>query len=113
MNERGSATVVALGWIVLMVVLAGALLKVSETLIMASRLQGATDRAALAAADVLHGVGAELPCAVAGKILRTEQFDIQSCEVDGHSVRVISEVFLWGVAHSRRAHAGVVDGGLK
>lgn len=113
MNERGSATLVALGWIALLVLLAGFLLEVSQSLITASRLQAATDRAALGAVDVLVGVRGELPCSVAREILRKEHFDLESCELRGQGVRVISQAFRRGVLHTARAHAGVVDGGLE
>lgn len=110
-GERGSATVVALGWIVALMVLAGGLFDASHRVMTVARLQAATDRAALAAADVVLGVGGQLPCTAAREILLTEEFYPVSCLVEGHSVRVVGKVVLRGVSHTRRAHAGVVDGG--
>lgn len=110
-TDRGSASVVALGWVIACVLGAGVLTELSAQLITTGRLQAATDRAALAAADVLIGVGGNLPCTVARDILREEGFVLHSCEVSEHGVRVATRVVRWGVEHQKRAHAGVVDGG--
>lgn len=110
-GERGSASVLALGWIVALVVLAGILFELSQTIIMTTRLQAATDRAALAAADVLIGVTGHEPCTIARDVLEGEGFSVRSCAFETQSVRIVGEVLHRGVLHTQRAHAGVVDSG--
>jgi secretion/DNA translocation related TadE-like protein len=110
-GERGSATVVALGWMLALIVLAGILFELSQTVITTTRLQWATDRAALAAADVLIGVTGHEPCTIARDLLEGEGFSVRSCVPETHSVRVVGEVLHRGVWHTQRAHAGVVESG--
>jgi secretion/DNA translocation related TadE-like protein len=110
-SERGSAGVMALGWMLALIVLSGVLVELSAQLITATRLSTATDRAALAAADTLVGVGGELPCSIAREVLAAHQFPMASCEVLETSVRVVAHLERWGINHQARAHAGVVDSG--
>lgn len=112
-GERGSATVLALGWMMALIVLAGILLELSQTIIITTRLQATTDRAALAAADVLIGVTGHEPCTIARELLEGEGFSVRSCVPEMQSVRVVGEVLHRGVWHTQRAHAGVVDSGHK
>lgn len=113
MGERGSASVVALGWIVMLVLAAGVFAEVTTHVLIANRLQGAVDRAALGAADVRMGVVPGFPCDVARQILHNEQFSLDSCELDKASARVTGGVSWRGIGHSAHAHAGVANGGQK
>jgi secretion/DNA translocation related TadE-like protein len=113
MNDRGSASVVALGWIAMLVLGAGVFSEVAGHVLTAHRLQGAVDRAALAAGDVLIGVVPGLPCDSARQILRHEQFSLDSCELEESRARVTGTVDRRGIRHSAHAHAGVADGGQK
>ena len=110
-GERGSATVLAVGWMMALIVLAGILFELSQTIIITTRLQATTDRAALAAADVLIGVAGHEPCTIARELLEGEGFSVRSCALETRSVRVVGEVLHRGVWHTQRAHAGVVDSG--
>jgi secretion/DNA translocation related TadE-like protein len=110
-GERGSATVLAVGWMMGLIVLAGILFELSQTIIITTRLQATTDRAALAAADVLIGVTGHEPCTIARELLEGEGFSVRSCALETQSVRVVGEVLHRGVWHTQRAHAGVVDSG--
>lgn len=110
-SDRGSASIAALGWIVVCVSLTVALGELSAHVLMAHQLRGSTDRAALGAADVLLGVVPGLPCDSAREILRREQFSLESCEVLQGSVRVTSGGTLRGISHRAQAHAGVANGG--
>jgi secretion/DNA translocation related TadE-like protein len=112
-SERGSASVVMVGLIVAVFLIAGILFTVALQLHTAQRLQGATDRAALAAADALVGVVPWLPCTVAGRILVEEGFQMVSCELENNSARVIGKTVVVGIHQTMRAHAGVVDSGQK
>lgn len=111
MTERGSASVVVLGFIASAVLVAGVLLGVVHQVHLSLALQGATDRAALAGADAHVGVAPAIPCVVAGELLRREGFTLVSCEQETTSVRVVGEVRVGGLRVTKRAHAGVVDAG--
>jgi CMP-2-keto-3-deoxyoctulosonic acid synthetase len=100
-----------LGWMMAMVILAGVVLELSGHLLTSSRLQAATDRSALAAADVLVGVGGEFPCVTAVEILAVEGFAVESCEVATRSVQVVAVGERRGFSHRKRAEAGVPNGG--
>jgi secretion/DNA translocation related TadE-like protein len=113
MGERGSASVVALGWIAMLVLAAGVFAEVAAHVLLADRLQGAVDRAALGAADVRMGVVPGLPCDVARQILSHEQFSLDSCDLEEASARVTGGVSWRGIGHSAHAHAGVANGGQK
>lgn len=111
MTERGSASVVMLGFIGSAVIVSFVLLGLAHQIHLAERLQGATDRAALGAADALVGVSPWLPCDVASEILSREGFVLVVCELEPQSVRVVGEGRSAGVVITRRSHAGVVDSG--
>ncbi len=113
MGERGSASAVALGWIAMLVLATGVFAEVATHVLIANRLQGAVDRAALGAADVRMGVVAGLPCDIARQILQDEQFSLDSCELEDDGARVAGGMSWRGVWHSARAHAGVANGGQK
>jgi DNA topoisomerase-1 len=110
-SERGSASVAMVGFIVAIFLIAGVLFAVALQVHTAHKLQGATDRAALAAADALVGVVPWLPCTVAGSILIEEGFQMVSCELEKDSARVIGKAIVSGIHQTARAHAGVVDSG--
>lgn len=93
------------------VVMAGALFGASTLVLTAQSLQGAVDRAALAASDVSRGIAGEFPCKTARQIVSTPGFSLVSCEVFGGRARVIGEAIVAGVTISRRSHAGVSHSG--
>jgi secretion/DNA translocation related TadE-like protein len=111
MIERGSASVVTLGFIAAAIIVAGVLMGYTHQVYLSVALQGATDRAALAGADAHVGVIPGMPCVVAGALLVREGFTLASCEIETSSVRVVGQVQLGGLWLTKRAHAGVVDGG--
>jgi secretion/DNA translocation related TadE-like protein len=112
-NDRGSATLTMMGLcfaLVLMTVLVAGLV---SQLLLSHSLQGATDRAALGATDVLVGVGGVEPCALAADIVRREGFVMISCELMESSARVGATGSFHGLTLSRRAHATIADSGQK
>lgn len=113
MTERGSASAVMLGFIAAAVVVAGVLMGLAHQVHLSLALQDATDRAALAGADAQVGVSPALPCVIAGALLAREGFTLVSCELETSSVRVVGAVHLGGLVVTKRAHAGVVDGGAQ
>lgn len=100
-----------LGMVTALITLAVVAMGLSSQLLLTHRLQGSTDLAALAASDVLVGRNGELPCVFAGDILRTGGFQLVSCEVGTSSVRVEASADWNGVTLTRRAHAGIANGG--
>jgi secretion/DNA translocation related TadE-like protein len=113
MGDRGSASVVALGWIAMLVLASAVFSEVAAHVLIAERLQGAVDRAALGAADVRIGVVPGLPCEIARQILRHELFSLDSCELEEAGVRVTGAVEWRGISHEAHAHAGVANSGQK
>jgi hypothetical protein len=99
------------GFIAAACVLAGILFIVGLQVHTAQKLQGATDRAALAAADSLVGVVPWLPCTVASNILLQEGFTMVSCALEKDSAKVVGNAVVAGIRVTTRAHAGVVDSG--
>ena len=99
------------GIVVVLVAMAGAIGVVGQATILDARLQATVDRAALAGADVLIGVVAGIPCEHATELLMHEGFEVLSCSVDSHSVRVEAGASHAGFDWSRRARAGVRESG--
>jgi hypothetical protein len=94
-----------------LVVAAGLGVSVASGLLRAHALQGSVDRAALAASDVVWGFNGEDPCAVARQILNQDGFVAHSCELYPGGARVSAGVLVSGIFITRRAHAGLVNGG--
>jgi secretion/DNA translocation related TadE-like protein len=113
MSERGSATVVVLGMVVALTMVSVIAMGLSMQVVVSHHLQSATDRAALAAGDVLLGRRGEYPCDVARDILRISGFEMVSCELEESSARVIGRSRAYGLSMTRRAHAGVANSGQK
>jgi len=111
MSDRGSATVVVVGMVFALTMVAVVAMGLSVQVVVSQHLQSATDRAALAAGDVLLGRRGEYPCDVAREILRMGGFDMVSCELETSSARVIGRANAHGVWMTRRAHAGVANSG--
>jgi len=102
---------VVLGMVVALTIIFGIAMVLSSQVVLSHQLQGATDRAALAASDVLLGRNAEYPCDIAQKILTTSGFDMVSCELEPTSARVIARATFQGISLDRRAHAGIANSG--
>lgn len=102
---------VMVGFVASAVIVAAVLMGVAHQMYVSLALQGATDRAALAAADAQVGVTPAMPCVLAGELLHKEGFALVSCEQETSGVRVVGEVWVGGLQVTKRARAGVVDGG--
>lgn len=79
-----------------------------SVLIAQHRLAGATDAAALAAADAASGWITEEPCELAARVLRSAGAELESCRVDterGHA-RVLAGLASPLRRLHARAHAG-------
>ena len=111
MTDRGSATAVSLGIALGLVVLGGVMLTTAQVLPVAQSLQGAADRAALAASDVSRGINGEFPCEEAKEILAAQGFSLGECELENGNARVVASTQFGGLMLSRRSHAGVGKSG--
>ncbi|MGJ9426737.1 Rv3654c family TadE-like protein [Nesterenkonia halotolerans] len=94
-DQRGSGTVLALGLIMVLLILLGAIQALS--LVAASSAQAArgADLSALAGADAARGLTMGDPCAVARALAARNQVELTSCAVtgaDGTEVLVQSAV---------------------
>ncbi|MGB3414748.1 MAG: Rv3654c family TadE-like protein [Microbacteriaceae bacterium] len=104
--ERGSATVLSIGIVVLIVSLLSALLILVQALSHSSRMQGLVDTAALAAADAARGIIPAAPCALAAEILAQETPQSFECYQDEYQVRVVLQSNILGFVISFAALAG-------
>ena len=109
-DERGVATVAAIGLVGLLVVVAGAGAAVTVLVLSHRRAQVAADLAALAGAAALQR-GAD-PCAAAATIAQRQDARVSRCDVDGPDVVVVTGVLLLpalgGAELPARARAGPV-----
>ena len=109
-DERGVATVVAIGLVGLLVVVAGTCAALTVLVLSHRRAQVAADLAALAGAAALQR-GAD-PCAAAATIARRQDARVSRCDVDGADVLVVTGVrvlpALGGTELPGRARAGPV-----
>lgn len=109
-DERGAATVVAIGLLGLLVLVAGTCAGVTALVLSHRRAQVAADLAALAGAAALQR-GAD-PCAAAATIAQRQDARVSQCLVDGPDVVVVTGVrvlpALGGTELPARARAGPV-----
>lgn len=112
--ERGSGSALALSIACAMVVLLVLVVPLYTAFASRSRLAGAADAAALAAADIRSGFasagpGAE-PCAVAGTIAAAAGLVLGACQVDGLVVTVVVTTEIVGIPMQQSATAGPPPG---
>lgn len=109
-GDEGSASLASVSVVVVTAVLAVAALAGAQSLAERSRVSGAADASALAAADALAGLvaGEGGPCARAASLARSNDVQLVSCEVDGAvvTVAVTGAAPLGGVVVRAAATAG-------
>lgn len=88
-RERGSATVLAVAAIAVVLTMTAAALVVTATVRDAHVARGAADLAALAAAGAL-AVGAEPDCGAARRVAAANSATLSSCSADGAGTVVVS-----------------------
>lgn len=81
--EQGSGTVVALGVIAALLLLAGLVHLLSASAVAAAQSARGADLAALAGADAARGLVAEDPCSLAGEVAAANGVVLESCAVGG------------------------------
>ena len=110
-TDRGSATLSVAGACVALA-MAGAIAIVAGLgVIQAQRSQDTVDLAALAAADVLHGVASGQPCEVAQNLLEIQVLNLESCTLDNSGASVEASAVVVGIIQVFRARAAVANAG--
>jgi len=104
-DERGSATVMSIGVLAAMAVLASGVATLAAAVEVKHRVSSAADLAALAAADVASGRRAGAPCPEAERVAEANRAHLSDCSVQGAVVTVtVSSAFLgFGVTSDARA----------
>jgi secretion/DNA translocation related TadE-like protein len=88
MRDRGAGTVVVIGVVALVFGIGALTVPVATVGIARHRAAAAADAAALAAADVLVGIAAGAPCAVAEQVAAAAGVDLTECIPEGLVVTV-------------------------
>lgn len=105
-GEVGSGSMLALGIGASFLLVTFLLIPLLGGLVVHQRLQGATDLAALAAADAASGRQPGYPCMLAENLLSQATFEMLTCRVDGPIAWVIGQAQFGPFALSARARAG-------
>ncbi len=110
-TDRGSATLSVAGACVALAMAGGIAIVAGLGVIQAQRSQDTVDLAALAAADVLHGVASGQPCEVAQNLLEIQGLTLESCTLDTAGAAVEASAVVVGIIQVFRARAAVANAG--
>ncbi|WP_423918608.1 Rv3654c family TadE-like protein [Frigoribacterium sp. 2-23] len=93
-DDRGSASIAVVGVLVLIVAIGVATVGATRILAERSRVSGAADAAALAAADAVAGLTVGGPCETATTVAAANEVVVMGCSIEGMTVtvRVVSRV---------------------
>ena len=105
-DDVGAASLAVVGVLVGVVVLASALVATGHVLAARSRVAGAADAAALAAADVVAGLVPGAPCDRAAALATANRVRLAGCVVAGTTVTVAVADTVGGLAVTGLATAG-------
>jgi secretion/DNA translocation related TadE-like protein len=105
-RDDGAGSVLALGIIGALVMLAATAIPLYAVLATRSAVAGAADAAALAAADARVGVVGGFPCDVAAEVAAANRVALAACELDGYVATVSVERSVLGFTVRQRATAG-------
>lgn len=106
LDERGSATVLSIGVLAAMAVLASGVATLAAAVEVKHRVSSAADLAALAAADVASGRRAGTPCSEAERVAKANRARLSDCSVQGAVVTVTASGALLGFGVTSDARAG-------
>jgi len=87
-RDEGSGSILAIGVLSAIAILAATSIPLYAALSARSQLQGAADAAALAAADVRRGVTGGFPCDVAADVATANGAELARCDLDGYIATV-------------------------
>ncbi len=104
-SEKGSAALLLIGGIAVLIVSLGAL-AVALSVAGQSRLQSRADSFALAAADTASGRLPGYPCEKVKAMAAAEHVNLVSCQISGLESRVILSGTAGPMRLTARAHAG-------
>lgn len=104
--DDGAGGVLAVAIVGATVVATLGVLALSAALATSQRVISAADAAALAAADVVLGVVAGEPCALASEVARAHDAVLTACRIDGAEAHVTTEDVFAGIPISASARAG-------
>ncbi len=104
--ERGSASVLALALIGVLVAVVSAALVVSGAFVAHRRAAVAADAAALAAADAASGRASGVPCVQAERLAAVNGARLDSCRARGAVVTVDVSTAYLGMRSTAEARAG-------
>lgn len=105
-RERGSASVLALGIVGVLIAVAASVLVVMGAFVQQRRAAVAVDAAALAAADVATGRVGGSPCVEAKRIAEAGGAALESCALDGVVASVTVSTGYFGLRSRAEARAG-------
>lgn len=104
--QRGAGTILMVGLIASVVALTALVIPLYWALSVRHALAGATDAAALAAADTASGLIAGYPCENAARLAAANGARIEECTVDGRIVTVSASRRILGILVTTSATAG-------
>lgn len=107
-NDRGAGAVLALAIVAAVVVLGLSGVTLAGGLTVRQRVIGASDLAALAAADAASGAVPGVPCAVAARVTAAADAELLACRVDGLIIEVTVAADFVGIPIQARSRAGPV-----
>jgi len=105
-DEAGSASVLALGVIAMVIVLVSLTVALGSVLTARHRVASAADAAALAAADTVRGLVTGFPCERAQAVAAAHALAVSACRIDGFIAEVAVGDDWLGLAITVRARAG-------
>jgi secretion/DNA translocation related TadE-like protein len=105
-DERGAASVLALGIVGAVVALTVAVVPMLTVFVASQRAANAADAAALAAADAISGAVPGVPCPLARQVAARNDATLGSCAADGPAASVTVTVSVLGFELEASARAG-------
>ncbi|EAR24156.1 hypothetical protein A20C1_11949 [marine actinobacterium PHSC20C1] len=105
-GQRGAGTTLMIGLVATVVALTALVIPLYWALSVRHALAGATDAAALAAADTASGLVAGYPCGNAERLAAVNDAHIEECAVDGRIVTVTASRRILGILVTTSATAG-------
>lgn len=105
-EERGAGTILMVGLVATVIALTALVIPLYWALSVKHALAGATDAAALAAADTASGLIAGFPCTNAERLAVANDAHIEECAVDGRIVTVTASRRILGILVTTSATAG-------
>ncbi|MDE2408790.1 MAG: flp pilus-assembly TadE/G-like family protein [Actinomycetales bacterium] len=104
-SESGSGTVLAITLLAFLAAVFLAVVSIGGVRQTQTRLQAATDLAAIAASQTYRGMNTGLPCERAGQILTLNMVKLAGCSIVGDEATVAANLTLMGIVLNATATA--------